>query len=74
MTSPSGSGLGTELKVALGEPTEQHLGEVHRPDAVAALVQPDVLVRERPAQEELPTPEADGPTDGRAAQASRYRE
>src|SRR4026207_745481 len=61
MTSPSGPSLGTELKVALGEPAKQHIEEVHRPDAVAALFQPDVLVLERSTQEDLPTPEANRP-------------
>src|SRR5262250_190707 len=61
MTFPSGPWLGTELKVVLGEPAEHHIGKVHRPDAVAALLQPDVLVLERSAQEDLPTPEANRP-------------
>jgi len=47
MTSPLWDLLGTELKVPLGEPAEQHRGEVHRPDAIVALFQPDVFIRER---------------------------
>src|SRR5438477_10704948 len=62
MTSPSRARLGTDLKVPFGELAEQDIGEVHRPDAVAALFQSDVLVLQRSAQEELTTPETNRPS------------
>src|SRR6266581_3489305 len=57
MTSSSGARLAPDPKVPLGEFAEQEIGEVDRPDPVAALFQPDVLVLERSAQEHLATPE-----------------
>src|SRR5262245_29904609 len=61
MTCPSGARLGTDSKVPLGELAEQDIGEVHRPDSVAALFKADVLVLERSTQEELAPPEANRP-------------
>src|SRR6266849_2101110 len=61
MTSPSGTRLGTDPKVPLGELAEKKIGEVHRPDSVAALFKSDVLVLKRSAQEYLTTPEANRP-------------
>src|SRR5262245_12932644 len=60
MTSPAGARLGTDAIVALGELSEQRTAKVHRPDAVATLFEPDVLVLKGSAQEKLPTPEANG--------------
>src|SRR5437667_11986159 len=61
MTSPSGARLGPDPEVPLGKFTEQEIGEVHRPHPVATLLQPEVLVLKRSAQEYLTTPEANRP-------------
>src|SRR5262245_53869416 len=53
MTSPSGRPLRPDPKVPLRKFAEQEDREVHRPDTVPSFLQPDVLVRERTAQENL---------------------